>query len=272
MAEDRIVLKYLEMDMTEAEVHSVGRGRAGVVSVSCPTTEGVNEDAAAIFWSERNAGVLLVADGLGGATTGQVASRIAIDQIEAALRDGAANESLMRTAILNGIENANEAVLKLGTGAATTFAAVEVDDATVRPYHIGDTMIFIIGGRGKIKFQTTAHSPVGYAVESGMLHETDALNHEERHIVSNVVGSTDMHIEIGPTIKLAALDTVIIASDGLIDNLTQDEIIRMARIRPLKKALLQMKDLATGRMLEVQDGAPSKPDDLTIVGYRPASK
>ena len=98
------------------------------------------------------------------------------------------------------------------------------------------------------------------------------MNHDERHIVSNVVGSTEMHIEIGPTIKLAPLDTVIIASDGLIDNLTQDEIIRMARIRPLKKALERMKELATQRMLEVQDDAPSKPDDLTIVGYRPASK
>ena len=77
---------------------------------------------------------------------------------------------------------------------------------------------------------------------------------------------------IGPTIKLAPLDTVIIASDGLIDNLKQDEIIRMARIRPLKKALQRMKDLTVQRMLEVQDGSPSKPDDLTIVGYRPTSK
>ena len=71
-------------------------------------------------------------------------------------------------------------------------------------------MILIISQRGRIKFQTIAHSPVGYALEAGMILEEEAIEHEERHVVYNVVGCSEMKIDIGPEITLSARDRVII--------------------------------------------------------------
>ena len=47
------------------------------------------------------------------------------------------------------------------------------------------------------------------------MEEEDALNHQQRHVVSNFVGSDDMRIEVGSFMELAERDTLIIASDGL---------------------------------------------------------
>ena len=82
--------------------------------------------------------------------------------------------------------------------------------------------VLVTGGLGKIKLLTVSHSPVGMALESGLLDEAEAMHHEERHIVSNVVGSAGMRIEIGAKRKLAPRDTVLLASDGLAEASTSD--------------------------------------------------
>ena len=85
-------------------------------------------------------------------------------------------------------------------------------------------------GRGRVKLQTISHSPVGYAVESGMLDDQEAMHHEERHVVSNIIGTPEMRIEIGPPIDLATYDTLLVATDGLADNLHIEEIIERIEV------------------------------------------
>lgn len=114
------------------------------------------------------------------------------------------------------------------------------------------------------------HSPVGYAIESGMLNETDAMHHDERHIVSNIVGSRAMHIDIGPSQPLAVRDTVIVASDGLYDNLHLDEIIQLGRSGDLRKRIIKLAELSTERMKQEDANQPGKPDDLTVLMYTPS--
>jgi serine/threonine protein phosphatase PrpC len=162
----------------------------------------------------------------------------------------------------------------MAIGAATTLAIVELRQRTVRPFHVGDTVILIIGQRGKIKLQTISHSPIGFAVESGLLDEVDAIHHEDRHLVSNVVGTAEMRIEIGSEIKLAARDTLLIASDGLLDNLQVDEIVDRVRVGPLQRAVARLAKDAGQRMRNGDANSihPSKPDDLTIVAFRPTSQ
>jgi serine/threonine protein phosphatase PrpC len=109
---------------------------------------------------------------------------------------------------------------------------------------------------------------VGYAVEAGLLEVDEALHHEERHLVSNLVGSADMHIEIGPSIELSPSDTVIVASDGLFDNVHQDEIAALSRKGTLLSVLHQLAGLSKQRMEDPEPGMPSKPDDATIIVYR----
>jgi len=172
-------------------------------------------------------------------------------------------------ALLKGFEQANDKVQALGVGAGTTLAVLEIDGRLVRPYHVGDSLILIVGQRGKIKFQSIAHSPVGYAVESGMLDEDEAMHHEDRAVVSNVVGSPSMSVAVGPELTLAPRDTALIASDGLSDNLRLQEIVDRIRMGPLEEVCLALASDAKKRMHSQTAGVPSKPDDLTFVLYRP---
>ncbi|MHC4091793.1 MAG: PP2C family protein-serine/threonine phosphatase, partial [Planctomycetota bacterium] len=181
---------------------------------------------------------------------------------------GATEDDGLRSAILDGFERANERVVELGGGAATTLAAVEIDAATIRPYHVGDSMILAVGQRGKVKLHTVSHSPVGYAVEAGLLDAREAIHHEDRHVVSNIVGSAEMRIEVGRTLKLRPRDTVLVASDGLFDNLHLEEIVECIRKGPLQKAAERLAAAGRKRMEQAQEGHPSQPDDLTFVLYR----
>lgn len=240
---------------------------AGNVSVLCrrrPGRTDPNDDCAGVI--ETNAGgiVLIVADGVGGGPVGHKASSIAVhalaDRVRATTADGD-----LRPAILDGIEQANREILELGVGAATTLTVVEIHDRVARGYQVGDSTALIIGGRGAIKWKSTLHSPVGYAVESGMLDETAAMLHDDRHIVSNLVGSRTMHIEIGPIRSLAPRDAVILGSDGMFDNLRLEEIIQCARSGKPPDRVANLAALATRSMMDGGDGQPGKPDDLTVL-------
>ncbi|MDH3520454.1 MAG: SpoIIE family protein phosphatase, partial [Myxococcales bacterium] len=126
----------------------------------------------------------------------------------------------------------------------------------------------LVGQRGKLKLQTIAHSPVGFAVEAGMLDESEAMHHEDRHIVSNMLGAPDMRIEVGSARRLAPRDTLLLASDGLSDNLRTDEIVQRIRTGSLEEGARRLVRAARRRMDAPIEGEPSKPDDLTFVSYR----
>ena len=261
---------YSDQNMTQPDEQSNCKGTVTIFSARSPSKQTPNEDAAGVFDFGERGTVLAVADGLGGSPAGQSASQLAIESLKSALESGLREDNLLRTAILNGLEQANQAVLTLGIGAATTLAVVEIQDNTVRSYHIGDSMILVVGQRGKRKLETTSHSPVGFAVESGLLDEQEAMFHEDRHLVSNVVGVEAMKIEIGPPVPLAEFDTLLLASDGLTDNLHLDEIVERIRKGPVSAAARRLVDDATARMTRPEDGSPSKPDDMTFILYRRA--
>ncbi len=259
---------YLDRDMTEAEVHPLAAGLAAVYSARAPGKETPNEDAAALIAFDPQSAVLSVADGMGGAPAGEQAAGRAVQTLVSLLKDVVRDDLVLRSAIMDGIESANEAVQALGVGAATTLAVVEIQHDTVRPYHVGDSMILVVGQRGKIKLQTVSHSPVGFGVEAGLIDEAEAIHHEDRHLVSNVLGKSDMRIEVGSTLKLAARDTLLLASDGLFDNLHTEEIVTRLRKGPIKTAAQRLADDGRQRMTQPTEGQPSKPDDLTFVAFR----
>lgn len=259
---------FVGEDMPQAGAVEAGVGLAVVYSSPSPGKVTPNEDAAAVLPFGESVCVIAVADGLGGARAGHQASSLAVEVLKRALERGIREGSELREAVLNGFEEANRAVLDLGIGAATTLAAVEIQGASVRPYHAGDSLITVVGQRGKIKLQSVPHSPVGYGVESGLLDEKEAMYHEERHIVSNVIGSPDMRIEVGSMLELAPRDTLLIASDGLWDNLHMEEIVDMVRKGPLLRVAKILAEYCDARMREAGKDLPSKPDDLTFILFR----
>ena len=259
---------FAQQNMSEGELHFLAGGTAAVFTTRSPLKETVNEDAAALIPFGEDGGVCVVADGLGGHASGERASKLALVQLKTSLERAVGNGTEMRDAILNGIENANRAVIDKLSGSATTLAAVEVQGDTVRPYHVGDSVILLVGQRGKKKLQTISHSPVGYAVEAGVLDESEALHHEDRHLISNVLGAEDMRIEIGPTVSMARYDTLLVASDGLLDNLHIDEIVERIRKGPLDRAANSVAAEVLARMQAAGEDHPSKPDDLTFILFR----
>jgi serine/threonine protein phosphatase PrpC len=251
----------------EVELEVAG-GTAFALTRRDPDKETENEDTVAIVPYGADAAVLVVADGAGGLPAGKMASLTAVTTLAASLQASREHTTLLRTAILNGIEAANEAVIALGNGCATTMTVITIEGLVARSYQIGDSEALVIGQRGRIRLQTTAHSPTGFAVEAGFLDQRDALHHEERHLVSNFIGTSDMRIDMGPGVELRPRDTVLVASDGLTDNVHLDEIIEQVRKGPLPGCARGVAGLAHRRMLRRDTKQPSKPDDLSLILFR----
>ena len=263
----RLERLYLDVHEAAAAMHSLSVGEIAVFSAASPLSDAVNEDAGAVIEVAPDAAVIAVADGLGGQPEGQRASGLALKSLRDAIRATEDGEDL-REAILSGFERANQAVMSLGTGAATTLAVAEIHDRAVRTFHTGDSGIVVFGGRGKLKLQTISHSPVGYAVEAGVIDEQMAMNHEDRHVVSNVVGDHAMHVTMGSRLRLQRRDTIVVASDGLFDNLFVEEIVERLRKGVLAQSMTSLIGECRQRMNDPSGDHPGKPDDLTVVSFR----
>ena len=268
---------FVKRSTKDIEVIDVGGGIGAVCSLPSPGSEPTsNEDAAVVMTVREDTAVLAVADGAGGHPGGAEAAAMAVRHLAAAVSSAAESERSVRDGVLDGFESANSAILDMNIGAAATLAAVEVEGRLLRCYHAGDAAVLVTGRRGKIKLLTKSHSPVGYAVEAGLLGRREALHHEDLSVVSNLLGSASMHIEVGTAVKLASRDTVVVGSDGLFDNLHANEIAERVRAGALEQCAQSLARFVLSRMTGAGQTVPSKPDDLTFVlfrhGARPRSR
>jgi serine/threonine protein phosphatase PrpC len=249
---------------------SLPHGEVCVRSLRSPDKQTENEDSAAIIQLGDDSLVLAVADGVGGSVAGREASNAAVRTLSRLLKKLPEETPQLRPAILDAVEAANKAVLGIARGAATTLVVAQLDATRLRSYHVGDSELLAVGQRGRIKQRVVPHSPTGFAVEAGLLDEDEAVQHDQRHVLFNVIGSQDMRVEVGPALQLAVRDTVLLASDGLFDNLYIDEIVDTIRSGPLTAAADKLVSRVQARMHGKGDGdQPCKPDDLTIVLFRP---
>jgi len=261
---------WRECDMTEAEVVDVAGGKAVVYSARDPSKEGPNQDGATLFALPDGRVVIAVADGMGGLAAGERAAAEALDALAESLDGAVGREAALRDGILDGFELAHERVVAIPAVTGTTLIAVVLEGGSARPFHVGDSAALITGQRGRVKLLTPSHSPVGYAVEAGLLDEEDAFVHEERHLVSNAIGTGAMKIEVGPVVPVTPRDTLVVGSDGLFDNLRIDEIVAAVRIGTLHAAAARLAAACRERMSASDEERPGKLDDLTFVLFRAA--
>jgi serine/threonine protein phosphatase PrpC len=268
-ARENVQLFLGEHEHEQAD-RSLPHGEVCVRSVRSPDKKTDNEDSAAIIQLGDDSLVLAVADGVGGSVAGREASNAAVRTLSRVLTNLPEETSQLRPAILDAVEAANKTVLGLARGAATTLVVAQLDATRLRTYHVGDSELLAVGQRGRIKQRVVPHSPTGFAVEAGLLDEDEAVQHDQRHVLFNVVGSSDMRVEVGPALQLAVRDTVLLASDGLFDNLYIDEIVDTIRSGPLTAAADRLVARVQARMqgADAKD-QPCKPDDLTVVLFRP---
>jgi serine/threonine protein phosphatase PrpC len=268
-AGDRVQLFLGEHERGQADC-TLPHGEVCVRSLRAPDKQTDNEDSAAVIQIGDDSLVLAVADGVGGAAAGREASNATMRTLSRVLTKLPDESPQLRPAILDAVEAANKAVLGLARGAATTLVVAQLDATRLRSYHVGDSELLAVGQRGRIKQRVVPHSPTGFAVEAGLLDEDAAVQHDQRHVLFNVIGSSDMRVEVGPALQLAVRDTVLLATDGLFDNLYIDEIVDTIRSGPLVAAADRLVERVQARM-QGADAAdqPCKPDDLTVVLFRP---
>ncbi len=255
--------------MSLPELIELPHGQATVFSRSSPAKTSGNEDCAAVIIVNDDTTLLMVADGMGGHANGAAASAFLTRLLGDSMSEEKLGDNMIRESILDSIEKTNLNLMRKETGEGTTVAIAEINRNSVRSYHVGDSEVLISGQRGKIKLQTLSHSPVSYALESGLMGEEQAITHEQRHFISNAVGQSDMHITIGSSVPLHKRDTLLLATDGLFDNLFKNEVIEAIRMGPIVNCSANLAYAASTRMTNQTDDCPSKPDDLTFILYRP---
>jgi serine/threonine protein phosphatase PrpC len=268
-AGERVQLFLGEHEREQAD-RTLPQGEVCVRSIRSPDKQTENEDSAAIIQLGDDSLVLAVADGVGGAAAGREASNATVRTLSRVLTKLPDEDSQLRPAILDAVDAANKAVLGLARGAATTLVVAQLDARRLQSYHVGDSELLTVGQRGRIKQRVVPHSPTGFAVEAGLLDENEAVQHDQRHVLFNVIGSSDMRVEVGPALQLAVHDTVLLASDGLFDNLFIDEIVETIKSGPLVAAADRLVERVRARMQGPENAdQPCKPDDLTVVLFRP---
>jgi serine/threonine protein phosphatase PrpC len=205
--------------------------------------------------------VFVVADGMGGAQAGEVASKVAVEAFEQGLPEaGSAEERLvLRT------REANQQIHELShaeqerAGMGTTLTAACVDGDELAIAHVGDSRAYLLR-RGELKRLTRDHTLVGALVEQGKLTEEEAAEHPQRSIITRALGP-EAYVEVDTwRYPLRAGDVVLLCSDGLT-SMVPDE--RIADVLLAAAGLEQMAD----RLIDEANAAGGR-DNITVVLFR----
>ena len=169
-----------------------------------------------------------VADGMGGAQAGEVASELAAS----ALR-GEDSNGLDGTARVDAlIQEANRRIFDrastdpTASGMGTTMTVALVEEMTVAIGHVGDSRAYLVRGE-QMEQLTEDHSLVNELLKSGKLSEEEAQIHPQRSVITRAVG-TDPDVDVdGFTIEAEDGDVFLICSDGLTDMVDDEEILEL---------------------------------------------
>ncbi len=204
--------------------------------------------------------LFVVADGMGGARAGEVASHTAVSVFQAGLPPGSPEEALATRA-----REANERIHTLSqadaqhAGMGTTLTAAHVGEHDVAIAHVGDSRAYRLRD-GELTRLTDDHSLVEELVRQGKLTESEAEAHPQRSIITRALGpepSVDVDTLSHPA---RAGDVYLICSDGLTSMLGDDR---------LREILTGARDLpSAGRALIDAANAAGGRDNITVVLFR----
>ncbi len=159
--------------------------------------------------------LFVVADGMGGAQAGEVASKMAVDSFDGGMPDGSPSEALVQI-----IEGANRAIHDRSrtdartAGMGTTLTAAYVGESEVTIAHVGDSRAYLLRGGDLIRL-THDHSLVGELVLRGKLTEEQAEMHPQRSVITRALGSEpDVEVDVH-VYQAKPGDVFMLNSDGL---------------------------------------------------------
>jgi serine/threonine protein phosphatase PrpC len=206
-----------------------------------------------------------VADGMGGAQAGEVASKLAASALEAGSWDDL--DGLERVDAL--IQEANRRIYDrasidpTASGMGTTMTVALVEGMSVVIGHVGDSRAYLVRG-DTMEQLTDDHSLVNELLKSGKLSEEEAQIHPQRSVITRAVG-TDPNVDVDVfTIDAEDGDVFLICSDGLTDMVGDVDILELVdRNRgDLEKAVRSLVQFAN------KEGGE---DNITAVAFRIAA-
>jgi protein phosphatase len=206
--------------------------------------------------------LFVVADGMGGAQAGEVASELAVRQFEGGLPAGSTPADALGETIKEANAQIHEQALTHPdrAGMGTTVTAAFVDDETVVVAHVGDSRCYLLRDGDLIRL-TRDHSLVGELVARGKLTEAEAESHPQRSVITRALGaSPDVEVDI-EAFPARAGDVFLLCSDGLTGMVGEAELKR--RLEEPGRSLEQV-----GRTLIAAANEAGGRDNITVILFR----
>jgi protein phosphatase len=244
----------------------------------------LNEDS---FLADQERRIFAVADGVGGAEAGEVASQTAVDVLTEAFRhrvgDGDDVEDLMELAI----QRANSSIHQMArehprfSMMATTIVALHVEGLRATIGHVGDSRLYRLTAAGELVRETEDHSIVEEEVRAGRMTPEQAANHPSKNVISRALGAEES-VEVDmKTIDIEDGTSFLLCSDGITRHIPDYELRELLRSgSDLDAMCAEMKERCYQRGAEdnltavvVQVGTPNFANldaDRTVDAHIPA--
>src|SRR5215212_3616861 len=204
--------------------------------------------------------LFVVADGMGGAQAGEVASEMAVDSFDGGLGNGSPAEGLVRV-----IQEANRRIHDRShsdeqhSGMGTTCTAAYVGENEVTVAHVGDSRAYL-WRNGDLTRLTRDHSLVGELVARGKLTEEQAESHPQRSVITRALGpeaEVDVDVEV---FGARSDDVYLLCSDGLTS------MIHEPGVRPVLERMTSLEQ--AGRDLIAAANEAGGRDNITVILFR----
>src|SRR5678815_1419281 len=222
----------------------------------------LNEDA---YLADAQRSIFSVADGVGGAEAGEVASQTAIEVLDEAFRhrlDGADVEDLMELAI----QRANASIHQMAQDhakfsmMATTIVALHVQGNVATIGHVGDSRLYRLTPAGQLLRETADHSVVEEEVRAGRMTPEQAANHPSKNVISRALGA-EQGVEVDmKTIEVEDGTEFLLCTDGITRHIPDNELRQLMVISD------NLEDLCSELKRRCYDRGAE--DNLTVIAVR----
>src|SRR5580765_6598972 len=187
----------------------------------------LNEDS---FLADAERCIFVVADGVGGADAGEIASKTAVDVLDDAFRervaDGEDVEDLMELAI----QRANSSIHQMAAEdprfsmMATTVVALHLDGHRATIGHVGDSRLYRLSPDGKLHRETEDHSIVEEEVRAGRMTPEQAANHPSKNVISRALGAENSVEADMKTMEVDEGNAFLLCTDGITRHIPDNEL------------------------------------------------
>ena len=240
-----------------------------------------NEDSAYV-----RVPLFVVADGMGGAQAGEVASALAVEEFRRGLPESDPEHPTAEQRLAQRVQTANRRIYETAqvehehSGMGTTLTAVYLDDSDLAIAHVGDSRAYVFRD-GELTRLTHDHSLVEELMRRGKLTPEQAAEHPQRSIITRALG-IEPEVEVDTwTFPGRGGDVVLLCSDGLTSMIDESQIAEVLRsesdLERVGERLIHEANEAGGRdnitvvMFRLEDvGEPGASDQATVVGMTPA--